>query len=118
MSFRRFVNLIANECDQNTYSLRRIDMSRFFKDGNVSSLLGLDPPPVKDCSLPDIMMNFYPPQHEDSGYMEFMRVKNKVVATDQKCGAFMYDPEMHAVRTLPSFIKPTSAPEWQQPLRP
>ncbi|CAL5056507.1 unnamed protein product [Urochloa decumbens] len=110
MSFRRFVNLITNDCAQNTYALRRIDMSRFFKNENVSSLLGLDPPPVKDCCLPDVMMNFYPPQREDSGIMEFMRVKNKVVATDQKCGACMYEPEMHAVRTLPRFVKPKNWP--------
>ena len=116
MSFRRFVNLVASDFAKNNYTLRRIDMSRFFlptKDGSGRSLLGQDPPPVEeDCRLPDATMNFYPPQRVDShGKMDFMLLKNKVVATNEKGHALMYDPDMPAFHHLPlSFAKHKSLP--------
>ncbi|KAL6633291.1 hypothetical protein ACP70R_025962 [Stipagrostis hirtigluma subsp. patula] len=114
MSFRRFVNLVASDCLQNTYTLRRIDVARLFlttKIGNGKPLLGLDPPPTEDCRLPEPAMSFYQPMRDDyCGDMEFMLLNSKVVATDQTGCCFMYDPDLHAVRSLPTLATPKVRP--------
>ncbi|KAK3159489.1 hypothetical protein QOZ80_2AG0150760 [Eleusine coracana subsp. coracana] len=99
MRFRRFVNLISSDSNRCVYSLRRIDMSRFFLPSNkINSVGGL-----LDCSLPDPVMSFYSPERsEHYGTMEFMFVDNKVVAADGNGGALMYDTDLDAVRSLPS----------------
>jgi len=54
-------------------------------------------------------MNFYQTQRVDShGKMDFMLLKNKVVATKEKG---MYDPDMPAIHHLPlSFAKHKAFP--------
>ncbi|KAK3159488.1 hypothetical protein QOZ80_2AG0150740 [Eleusine coracana subsp. coracana] len=103
MSFRRFVNLISSDSYRCVYSLRRIDMSRFFLPCAAKNKINLD---AGDCSLPDPVMNFYSPERSDHyGTMEFMFVDNKVVAADGTGGALMYDTDLDAVRSLPNHGK-------------
>ncbi|KAK3155672.1 hypothetical protein QOZ80_2BG0206150 [Eleusine coracana subsp. coracana] len=109
---RRFVNLVSSDCRKRVYSLRRIDMSRFFLPTATKNnwrlggwLLGGDStPPMKEgCSLPEPKINLYSPESLNHfGRMDFMLLDKKVVATDGVGGAYMYDTDMNAVRSLPS----------------
>lgn len=122
MSFRRFVNLVANDGIAGTFNLRRIDMSRFFwpaatKIGNGkqqpvgNNKPDPSPPPIEDGSLPEPDMTFCPPERDGNyGQIEFMLVKDKVVATDCMGNASMYNPDLHAVRMLPSLRFPKKRP--------
>ncbi|KAF8733359.1 hypothetical protein HU200_014965 [Digitaria exilis] len=104
-----------------TYSLRSIDVSKLFRPSSTVGRRGHPPPPpptegeedqeLNPCALPDPIMRFYPPRcpYDDDGdvQMEFMLLggkhnKVKVVATDQSGRAVLYDPDQHAVRTLPT----------------
>ncbi|OEL36673.1 hypothetical protein BAE44_0002309 [Dichanthelium oligosanthes] len=92
-SFRRFVNLVADNCARNAYTLRLIDMSSFFLPvpaATTTTSVG-DPPLLEDRRLPEPCISFYSPLRDDdqSDDMDFMLLGDKVVATDGTGGAFM-----------------------------
>ncbi|KAK3155673.1 hypothetical protein QOZ80_2BG0206160 [Eleusine coracana subsp. coracana] len=109
MSSRRFVNLVINNSMRNTYDLRRIDMSRFFPPAatKIGNRQQLGKPVKENGSLPDPTTSFYSTRH---GPLEFILVKNKLVYISNNGGAMMYDPHLHAIRTLPRLTEPKASP--------
>ncbi|BAF22987.2 Os08g0165200 [Oryza sativa Japonica Group] len=111
---RRFVYLLLEEFGRrrSNYTLRNIDMDRFFLPRptpvvpSVASAVAADA--VEYASLPCPAMTFYPPFSTLFGNqkMEFLLLggnhNNAVVAVDQTCRTVLYDPGEHAVRTMPA----------------
>ncbi|CAO2200121.1 unnamed protein product [Urochloa humidicola] len=115
MSFRRFLYLVADDCVDLSYSLRRIDMSRFFfrapSEGAPTPLDSsggagaTDPLAMEDSgSLPDPTLSLRMPQdlEQGSASINFMLYKNKgrdgdnlkVVTIDHMGRALMCDPSL------------------------
>ncbi|KAF8703226.1 hypothetical protein HU200_032016 [Digitaria exilis] len=112
MSLRRFLYLVADDCVERCYSLRRIDMSRFFfkapSEGTPTPLDSsggagaADPLAIEDSGcLPDPTLSLDTPQLEQgSSLMDFMLFKGKghdgeslkVVTMDHTGRAVMCDP--------------------------
>ncbi|XP_044416331.1 uncharacterized protein [Triticum aestivum] len=120
MGFRRFVHLVTNDA-RSTYTLRRIDMSRFFRPpplvGHIAGA-GEEGPALEHGCLPDPTSRFEAPSGSGrplKGVMDFFLLKtnhrheaeegeldlNMVVATDHTGRALIYDPDSLAVRALP-----------------
>ncbi|CAL4996576.1 unnamed protein product [Urochloa decumbens] len=130
MSLRRFLYLVANDCGDCSYSLRRIDTSRFFFGGSTEGTPtpldssggagAADPSAIEDGGhLPDPMINLFPPRMElDPGSIGFMLFKNKVdeghdkvVATDNMGQSLICDPDLPpTVHYLPSMASPKFSP--------
>uniref|UniRef100_K4AJK3 Uncharacterized protein n=1 Tax=Setaria italica TaxID=4555 RepID=K4AJK3_SETIT len=130
MSFRRFLYLVAKDCADRSYSLRRIDTSRFFfrgpTEGTPTPLDGgcagaADPSAVEDGGrLPDPMINLRPlPLGPYPGSMGFVLFKNnvnngehdKIVAIDGTGRSLICDSDVPpTVHYLPTLFSPKFRP--------
>ncbi|CAO2186795.1 unnamed protein product [Urochloa humidicola] len=134
---RRFLYLVANDCGDRSYSLRRIDTSRFFfhapsegtptplDSSGVGASAAADPSAIEDAGhLPSPMINLLPVRREEpkSGSIAFLLFKNKqgeyeghddkvVVAIDDMGQSLICDPDLPpTVYYLPSMTCPKFSP--------
>ncbi|CAO2169849.1 unnamed protein product [Urochloa humidicola] len=129
MCFRRFLYLVADDCGGRSYSLRRIDMSRFFRPLWEGAPTPLDssggagatyPSAVEDAGrLPEPTISFSIPElKQGSRLMDFMLFKQKgldgenlkVVTIDQTGSTLMCDPSLHPVMAPLPMATPKLAP--------
>jgi hypothetical protein len=117
MSFRRFVYLVTDDVSRRNFSLRRIDMSRFFLPKAEKDGLFTDPPQLEEAELPHPEVKFHPPTSvvQDLQFMLFPsgdsgRRSDKVVVSDLTGRVNLYDTESCSIRSMPSFTAPRFAP--------
>ncbi|KAL6838963.1 hypothetical protein ACP4OV_031190 [Aristida adscensionis] len=116
MGIRRFVYLVTDDI-MSRYSLRRIDVSRFFFPKSKGHPLPV-PPPLEERRLPPTVMTFSPPFSPSSyGSLHFMLLpgihagrSDKVIATDRTGRALLFDTGSLSVRTLCSLAAPKFLP--------
>jgi hypothetical protein len=111
MSLRRFLYLVANDCGERYYSLRRIDTSRFFFRESTEGIPtpldsggagAADPSAIKDGGcLPDPTINLFPPLMDPMvtriGFVLFKNDneemgRDQVVAIDNLGHSLICDP--------------------------
>lgn len=126
MSFRRFVYLVTDDAKRHNFSLRRIDMARFFFPKHERDRLLTGAPPLEEGRLPPESMKFIPPTPKfGNARMHFMllsgpdkvvstcngsRTDDKVVVADQAGRILVYDSECDSVGTLCNLAAPKSSP--------
>ncbi|KAL6659512.1 hypothetical protein ACP70R_003552 [Stipagrostis hirtigluma subsp. patula] len=122
MSFRRFLYLVADDGVDASYSLRRIDVSRFFHrpPSECEPLCAAAPAAIADAGgLPDPTINILGPHFQQlRGAVHFMLFNNngvsnhdKVVAMDATGHVLICDPAPPpTVRALPSVATAKFAP--------
>ncbi|CAO2169851.1 unnamed protein product [Urochloa humidicola] len=130
MCFRRFLYLVADDCIERTYSLRRIDMSRFFRplwEGAPTPLDSsggagaTDPSALEDAGrLPEPTISFSTPRVEGSrsALIDFLLFKNKgrddeslqVVTMDHTGRALLCDPSLQPECCRLPMVRPKLAP--------
>lgn len=102
-SFRRFVHLVLRDKPPvKEYSLRNIDMLRFFPTP-AREPSSAEPPSTNN--LPPPAISFCPPcLPRGVGGMDFMLFgRDKVLATDQTGSSLLYDPLGNKVQAMPTF---------------
>ncbi|XP_044346297.1 uncharacterized protein [Triticum aestivum] len=103
---RKFLYMTAMNVKRSSYTLHRIKASQlFYPNGAPDSALAA----VEDRSVPPPTMSFHSPRSEHRReIMEFMLFgssRNKIVCTDERGRAVLYDDGLQAVRMLPSLKK-------------
>uniref|UniRef100_A0A0D9VC40 Uncharacterized protein n=1 Tax=Leersia perrieri TaxID=77586 RepID=A0A0D9VC40_9ORYZ len=96
------ITAAAKECSRSRdyYTLRNIDMWRFFLPRPSAAAAAGAHSAVEYGSLPPHAMSFYSPT-DRMGLMLLGGKHNMVLAADQTGGGVLYDPAEHAVRTIP-----------------
>nr|XP_045084682.1 uncharacterized protein LOC120964980 [Aegilops tauschii subsp. strangulata] len=108
---RQYLYMTAMNVKRSSYTLHRIKASQlFYPKGAPDSAAAA----VEVRSVPPPTMAFYPPRSEHRlEIMEFMLFgsnRNKIVCTDERGQAVLYDDGLQAVRMLPSLRKPKWEP--------
>lgn len=107
---RRFVNLLVKKlsCGRPAFNLHRIDTASLFSPS--TSPKPADPAQIKrapasgltPARLPPAAVSFNP----RDGWMDFMALKDDVIAVDQEARTLLYDGEAGALRVMNPILNP------------